>query len=249
MALKSVLESVDDLPEDIKKEYVQRGDVWVLDIEDFGKHPGAVKLKTTLDKLDGDKKTIGKEFADYKASLSFLPDGFDEDAFKALSSGKTPNADVEAIKIQHKAAVDALKTQHKAELDAANGTISNLTSSIENNRIEGDLKDALLEVGVDPDLLEGALLTVRPLAKVTKDTDGSVTGVVIDTELGETAVAEFAKEWAGTKGKAYLGVAKGPGADGNRNPGRKGPTGDFGGDRTARTQAIASKFPELAGNR
>jgi hypothetical protein len=250
VALKSVLESIDDLPDDIKKEYVQRGDVFVLDIEDFGKHPGAVKLKTTLDQLDGKKKTAETELASLRASISFLPEGFDEDQFKALQSGKAPNADIEAEKAKHTAAVKALQEKHKSEMDAAQGTISQLTSSIENDRIERDLRYNLLEVGVDPDLIDGALAVTKPLAKVQKADDGSVTGVVIDTDLGEVAVNDFAKEWATGKGKPYLGKAKGPGGEGNNRPGnRNQPAGDFGGDAKARTAAIANKFPELAQSR
>lgn len=250
MALKSVLESVDDLPDDIKKEYVQRGDVFVLDIEDFGKHPGAVKLKTTLDTLDTKKKTAETELTTLKEKYSFVPEDFDADKFNDLLKGKTPNADVETLKQSHTAAVNALKEQHKQELQQAQGTIVQLSSAMENDRVERDLRGSLLEVGVDPDLLDGALAVVKPMAKTTKAEDGRITGVVIDTDLGEIAINDFAKEWAGTKGKAYLGKAQGPGGDGNRNPGnRNAPAGDFGGDTKARQAAIAQKFPELAQNR
>jgi hypothetical protein len=249
VALKSVLESIDDLPDEIKKEYVARGDVFVLDIEDFGKHPGAVKLKTTLDSLDTKKKAAETDLASLKASISFLPEGFDEDQFKALSTGKTPNADIEAEKARHTAAVQALKDQHKTELAQRDGTIVKLSSSIENGAIDTALRNHLLEVGVEPDLLDGALAVVKPLAKAQKAEDGNVTGVVIDTDLGEVEVADFAKEWAAGKGKPYIGKAQGPGGQGHERPGnRNTPKGDFGGDKGARTQAIASKFPELAQN-
>lgn len=245
MALKSVLESIDDLSDDVKKEYVQRGDVFVLDIEDFGKHPGAVKLKNTLDNLDKDKRTLATELTTVKERFSFVPEDFDADKFADLLKGKTPNADIEAEKQRHTNAVQALQDKHKLELAAAQGTINQLSSNIENGAIASTLKTSLLDVGVDPDLLEGALLTVRPLAKAVKDDTGNVTSVVIDTDLGEVAVADFAKEWAGTKGKAYLGKAGGPGGDGNRQHTRNAPPGDFGGDKAARTNAIAQKFPGL----
>lgn len=245
MALKSVLETVDDLPEDIQKEYVKRGDVFVLDIEDFGKHPGAVKLKTTLDQLDTKKKTVETELATVKEKYSFVPEDFDAEKFSDLLKGKNPSADVETLKKTHTDAVKALQDKHAQELADRDGRIGQLTGHIENDRVERDLRNGLLEVGVDPDLLDGALAVVRPLAKTTKADDGAITGVVIDTELGEIGVDDFAKDWANGKGKAYIGKAKGPGGNGNQQHTRNSPKGDFGGNKSDRVNAIASRFPDL----
>src|SRR5690606_25357399 len=105
------------------------------------------------------------------------------------------------------------------------------------------------EVGVNPDLMDGAVASLRAAVKVQRGEDGS-RAAVVETDLGEVPVAEFVKEWSATKGKAYLGKASGPDAHGNNGTGRiaRGPAGDFGGDKTARVKAIASKFPELAQN-
>ena len=85
------------------------------------------------------------------------------------------------------------------------------------------------------------------MVKVERSDDGNRSALV-ETDMGEVPVADFVKEWAGTKGKAYLGKASGPDATGNNGPIRTGQKqGNFGGDKSDRVKAIASKFPELAG--
>jgi len=100
---------------------------------------------------------------------------------------------------------------------------------IDKTTVDGRLKDALLEVGVQPELLEGAIASLKPSVKVTK-TDKGDRVPVFATDMGEIEVPTYVADWAGTKGKAYLGKPSGPGGRGNngqQNGAKTMTRGDF----------------------
>ena len=83
------------------------------------------------------------------------------------------------------------------------------------------LKDHLLEVGVPPDLLDGALSSLRPSVKVQR-TDNGDRKAIVETDLGEIDDGTFVKYWAASKGKAYLRAPTGDNPKGNKG-GNAGP--------------------------
>ncbi len=251
MALKAVLDSLDGIDESLHEHYTEKDGGYYLNLEDFGKHPGAVTLKTTLNKVNKDKDALAAKVTELEGKVEGLPEDFDADEWARLKAGDggKPDEAIQALKDQHARAVETLKAKHAKDLADKDMIIGERDGYIDRTLIDGGLKDALLDVGVNPDLMDGALASLRGSVKVQKADDGS-RAAIVETDLGDVPVADFVKEWAGAKGKAYLGKATGPGGEGN-NGGRGGiktQGGDFGGDKNARTKAIASKFPELAQN-
>lgn len=251
MALKAFVESLDGIDESLHEHYTEKDGGFYLALDDFGKHPGAVTLKTTLNKVNKDKETLAAKVTELEGKVENLPDDFDADEWTRLKAGEggKPDEAVQALKDQHARAVEALKAKHAKDLAEKDALIGERDGYIDRTLIDGGLKDALLDVGVNPDLLDGALASLRGNVKVQKADDGG-RAALVETDLGDVPVTDFVKEWAGGKGKAYLGKATSPGGEGNNGNrgGIKTQGGDFGGDKTARTKAIASKFPELAQN-
>ena len=250
MALKAFVDSLDGIDESLHEHYTEKDGGFYLSLEDFGKHPGAVTLKTTLNKVNKDKDALAAKVTELEGKVEGLPEDFDADEWARLKAGDDgkPDEAIQALKDQHARAVETLKAKHAKDLADKDALLNERDGYIDRTLIDGGLKDALLDVGVNPDLMDGALASLRGSVKVQKADDGS-RAAIVETDLGDVPVTEFVKEWAGTKGKAYLGKVTGPGGEGNNGGGRGGikiQGGDFGGDKSARTKAIASKFPELA---
>lgn len=249
MGLKSLYTSQDDIPEEHKSFYKEDGDKFVLDIEGIDDHP-KVRGVITANRENVKKRDEYKRQVDeLKVKVDGLPEDFDADEWAQLKAGQTgkPDEAIQALKDQQAKAVQTLKDKHAQELAERDQQIGERDGYIDRTLVDGGLKDALLDVGVAPELLDGALAVLRGNVKVQRADSGDRKAIV-ETDLGEVAVTDFVKEWAGTKGKAYLGKPTGVGGDGN-NGDRRGtrlPAGDFGGDKGDRTKAIANKFPELA---
>ena len=247
MALKSIIDKLEDIDEAFREHYKERDGHFYLDIEEFGKHPGAVTLKTTLDKVNKDKKDLSAEVSAMKTKFGDLVEDeeFTLDGYNTLkASAKDPSEAINTLNTQHANAVSALKTKYEKEVSDREERITSLNDYIDNALIDNGLKDSLLDVGVNPDLLEGAVAALRSKVKVVQDEKSNRTAV-ITTDIGDQPIPEFVKSWVGDKGKAYLGKAAGPAPEGQQR-GRKGtPRGNFGGSHTERADAIRSKFPEL----
>jgi hypothetical protein len=249
MALKSVYTSADDIPEEHKAFYREDGDKYVLDIEGIDDHPKVRGVITANRENIRKRDEYKAKLSELEGKVSTLPEDFDPDEWARLKAGEggKPDEAIQALKDQHARAIEALKQKHASELTAKDQQIGERDSYIDRTLADGGLKDALLDVGVDPDLLDGALASLRPNVKVQRAENGDRKAIV-ETDLGEIGVPEFVKEWASAKGKAYLGKPSGPDAQGNNgnSRGKTLPAGSFGGDKSERTKAIASKFPELA---
>ena len=249
MALKSVYTSVDDIPEEHKAFYREDGDKYVLDIEGIDDHPKVRGVITANRENIRKRDEYKAKVTELESKVGTLPEDFDADEWARLKAGEggKPDEAIQALKDQHARAIEALKQKHAADLATKDQQIGERDGYIDRTLADGGLKDALLDVGVDPDLLDGALASLRPNVKVQRADNGDRKAIV-ETDLGEIGVPEFVKEWAAGKGKAYLGKASGPEAQGNNGNGRGKnlPAGNFGGDKSERTKAIAAKFPELA---
>lgn len=248
MALKSIIAKLEDVDESLREHYTEKDGTFYLNIEDFGKHPGAVTLKTTANKLDTDKKKLEADLKALNDKFGELAEdeGFSVEEYNRLKAGNkdTPEA-IKTLQEQHAAAIKKLTDKHAADIAAANGTVTELNGYIDNSLIDSGLKDSLLDIGVNPDLMDGAVASIRSKVKVTKDDKGNRVATVT-TDIGEVPLVDYVKEWSGDKGKPYLGKPAGPGAEGNGRRQSTKTKGDFGGNRNDRADAIRSKFPDLA---
>lgn len=248
MGLKSFYASVDDIPDGQKDFYKEEGEKFVLDIEGIDDHPKVRGVITANRENVRKRDEYKRQAEELKARVDGLPEDFDPDEWTRLKAGDggKPDEAMQALKDQHARAIEALKSKHAGELGERDKQIGERDGYIDRTLIDGGLKDALLDIGVNPDLLDGALASLRGSVKVQRSDTGDRKAIV-ETDLGEVAVSDFVREWSQSKGKAYLGKATGPDAQGNRgNRGTKIPAGDFGGSKDDRTKAIASRFPELA---
>lgn len=251
MALKAVVADLSEVDESLHEHYTEKDGSFYLSLDDFGKHPGAVTLKATLNRVNKDKETLAAKVTELEGKVEGLPEDFDADEWARLRAGEggKPDEAIQALKDQHARAVEQLKAKHKTDIDTIAAQVAERDGYIDRTTRNDELRKALRDVGVDMDQHEDVLLDhLGGKVKVQRADDGNRTAIV-ETDLGDVPVADFVKEWASSKGKAYLGKAPQMDANGG-NPKRPGGAagGDFGGDKAARVKALAAKFPELAQN-
>jgi hypothetical protein len=218
MGLRAFYEAAEEVPDAVKDYYAEDGEKWVLDIEGIDSHP-KVRGVVTANRENVKKRDAYKAQVDLlEAKVAGLPEDFDPDQWAQFknSDPAKPDAAVEAIKAQHQKQVEALAKKHQADLDRLSGDLSERDSYIDRTVRDGGLKDALIDIGVEPALMDGALASLRDRVKVQRAEDGNRRALV-ETDLGEVGVTDFVKEWAASKGKAYLGKPTGPDAPGSRN--------------------------------
>jgi len=248
MGLKSIYSAGDEIPAEHKSFYKEEGDKFVLDVEGIDDHP-KVRGVITANRENVKKRDEYKaKVTELEGKVAGLPEDFDADEWTRLKAGDggKPDEAIQALKDQHTKAVQTLKEKHAADLAERDTQIGERDGYIDRTLVDGGLKDALLDIGVNPELLDGAMASLRGNVKVQRADNGDRKAIV-ETDLGEVAVGDFVKDWSAGKGKAYLGKATGPGGNGNNGNGRvKAPAGDFGGSKEDRQKAIASKFPELS---
>lgn len=232
MALKAILESIDELPEDVKKEYVPKKigdkDVFVLDVEGVQAHPSVTALKTAHDKTRGELKTVRDEKKSLEDKLRDVPDDFTLDEWNRLNSLE---GDEEAKKRAKEAADKRFADQRKAYEDRVKNVESDrdaklaekdkLIKSVNEKRVEDKadalLTDSLTKAGVKPELLKAAKLMHRANVGHEIDEETQDIRLFIKGNMGEEEIDNFVSSWSKSdEGKAFVAPISGSGADTNR---------------------------------
>lgn len=224
MGLKAIVESVEDLPESVREFYKEDNGKFVLDIENVDDHP-KVRGVVTANKENVKKRDQFKaKVEELTTKLAEIPEDFDAEQWVTLKASADPDkkkAVDEQVQSMRKIYEDKIANITKSfedKIAAKDAEIGERDGYIDNTVVVGGLKDALLEVGVNPDLLDGALSSLRGSVKVHRSDDGNRKAIV-ETDLGEIDVPAFVKDWAGSKGKAYLAKPTGPDPKGNNRGG------------------------------
>lgn len=234
MALKAILDSIDDLPDDVKSEYkpakIEDKDVFVLDVEGVDSHPGVKTLKSAFERLKGDKKKLGDDLKVANDKLKVLPDDFDAEEWlrlKALDDEGGTEDDKKKKRDEHlqgqkkifEDRIKALGEKHTADLAAKDAVIAAKDKEINGFVVDGGLTTALVDAGVDKKLLPGAKALLGASVKTIVE-DGK-TRAFFDTDMGEAEIGDFVKSWVQSDaGKAYVPPATGGGAGGGDNKNR-----------------------------
>lgn len=153
MALKTILDGLENVPEDGRIHEVDGK--FVLDIDGIDAHPAVVNLTTAHERTKADKKRLGDENTPLKARVEGLPDDFDADAYEELKSqaeGKAPKkTDEQVAQVRQQ-----LEKMHNIELAKKDECIATLEGAVTKATIDDGLSKALDEAGVDPAFKPGA---------------------------------------------------------------------------------------------
>lgn len=221
MALKAILDTIDDLPEDIKKEYVEKNGKFELQVE-------GMKTQADVDRLQG---ALTKERNDHKVvreRLGLLGDRKIEDVLQILdrvpeleaaAAGKLDETKINELvegRIKTKLApVEREKGQLAQRVQELSGIVEQYQTKDKVRNIHDAVRDAVGKAqGFQSSAVEDALLYAERMLEineegrvVTRDGVGVTPGVDAAVWLTEMQ-AKKAHWW---------GPSQGGGAGGNRN--------------------------------
>lgn len=180
MALKAVLESVDELPEPVRAFYQEKEGKFVLDVEPVEGFAleDVSGLKSTLGKELTKRKQLEKDFAKFK---DIDPDKAREALVRLEELGSIdPLKEADKIVDQRlKAATGQLVEKHTKELDAERARSARLQKAFESTLIDQAATAALAEAKGSVELL---LPHVQRHTRVRELDDGRHVVEVIDKE-------------------------------------------------------------------
>lgn len=221
--LMSVVDDLDGVDESFREYYAEENGAFVLQIDNFGKHPGVQTLKNSANKLNKDKGELAERVAAFESRFTGLPDDFDANAYSALreaaegKGGKPTDEQVAEMRERLKASIERT---YKPEIELRDQRISRMDSALRRMVIDEGLSKAMDEAAIDLDFKEAAMALVQRKAKIDlEETDGSYKASV-DTDLGPMPLAQFIKDWASTdEGRKFVGKSTGPDSKGGRTGG------------------------------
>jgi hypothetical protein len=216
MALKTILDSLDDVPDALKTEYKEVDGKFVLDLEGIDAHPSVVNLKTAHERQKQSNKTLQTDLTAAKARLEGLPDDFDADQYetlKAQAEGKAaPKTDEQVAQIRAQ-----LEKKHAAELGKKDERITTLEGAVTRATIDDGLSKALDEAGIDPAFKPGAMALLKSKGAVKLVEEDGTFKAQVETDMGPMPLAGYVKDWSGSdEGKIYVKKPTGGDAPGGK---------------------------------
>lgn len=243
MALKTVYESEDQIPAEVKGLYAESDGRYVLDLEDIDAHP-KVRGVVTANKANAQKAQERlAELEQARQKLAAIPEDFDPDAwvqFKSAGTGKT-DEQIAALREQHAKTLRETQTRYQQEREQLLAQLNERDAFIDNQTLRSALDSAIDAAGFDPQHKPMLSKYLADNIKVKRSEDGKRTAYV-ETDLGDIGVHEYVTSFAAKEGKAYLAKAAGPAATGGGYPRGGAASGNMGGSREERKAAIAAKF-------
>lgn len=253
MALKAILDTLDDAPEAVRSEYEERDGKFYLSVEPVGGYAleDVTGLKTALGKERTTREQLEKSVVKFKdldperarAALAELEE------LKRLD----PNAEADKIaNTKFEAAKAQLLEKHGQEIGQRDERIGKLTGSVDKLVRRSAAVQAIAEAKGSVELL---LPHVLANTRVKESDDGEFTVEIID-KAGNVRIGNSKGEPMTLTGllaemretEAFGRAFDGEGQSGsgkqhdNAGSGHRGPTGNWGGSTEERKAAIAKKF-------
>src|SRR5690625_2660989 len=208
MALKAIVETLDNVEEPLRAHYTEKDGVFVLQVEGVREHPDVTNLANAYQAEKAKRQEQSEKLRAAEAKLAELPEDFDPEAWeKAKKGGKTSSEEV----LRLRQALEAERDQWRKKAEEGDRRLYELT-------VERDLDSHLAAAGItEPVFIEAARGMLKPQIKVEEGKP------VVETEMGPLALADFVQRWVSEKGKVFVSPPRGTGARGSSNEGARKP--------------------------
>lgn len=179
MPLKSVLDSLDDVPEALRELYAQDGDRYVLDLDEVDAHPGVRNLKSAFEREKEDRRKAREQLRALEAKLGEVADLDPQEAREALNKlreiedkklldggqvEEVVNRRTERMKQDYEQRL----TKMQAALEELTGDRDGLRRSLEEVVIDNGLREAAAKKSVRPSAIRDALGRLKPMFRVVE---------------------------------------------------------------------------------
>ena len=233
MGLKYQLDTLDGLDDSVKSLYTEKEGKFVLGIEGLPQPEDVSGLKAKVDELLGEKKAAEKARKDAE-----------EQARVEREEAARKSGNVEELEKSWSEKYSRREAELNGMLEQERGTLSTQIRDLTVGRTATDIASALAIPGSAK-----ALLPHIERRLSVEQRDGKPVVVVLDAQgkLSAATLDELKAEFANDVAFAPLiagSKASGGGANG-ASGGGGAPKGKIGGNKAERTEAIASKFPDL----
>jgi len=192
MAFKAILDSVDDLPEEVKKEYVERNGKWEIQVEGMKTQADVDRVQGALTKERTEHGALKSRFAllgDRKIE-DILPELDKIDEYKAAADGKLDdekiNGIVEARVKTRVAPIERERDTLKGQVAEKDQLITGFQAQEKTRTIHDQARRAATSAKLLPEAVDDFLLLADRVFEVRAD-DGKV---VVKDNVGFTPGVE-----------------------------------------------------------
>ena len=196
MAIKTIVDNLESVPEGMRELYSESGDRFVLNVDGIDEHPDVANLRSAYTRVKDSEKQARADLQELKKTTTSLPDDFDPELWKQAQSGELTEGLVKVRK--------ELEGQ-VAKLTEENG---NLKTSLHGNTIDSALSNALEGANItNPAYKRASVALLKNAVKLEGDK------VFVDSDMGPLDVNDYVKKWAGSdEGKSFVSQPKGGGS-------------------------------------
>jgi hypothetical protein len=227
MGIKAIVESLDDLPDELKGMYSEHkdadGEKFVLEIDDVDSHPKVRGLISSHRTSKQARDTAKAELDEIKKRFSWVPEDLDADALEALkdaAEGKGGKPTDEQLQAVREKVREKLETKFNAEIGTRDERISRLEGAIRRMTVDDGLSSAMDAANIDAIHKAKLLPYLKTRGTIQVEEDGEAFKAAVDTDMGPVSLAQFVSDWAGTDdGKLYVAKSTGPNPKGGNRPG------------------------------
>lgn len=207
MALKSILDNVDSLPDDVKKEYKKGNDgKFYLDVDGIDDHPNVKGLKTSMENAKRERGEARDALAAVQTQLSSANDQLDD-----MRRGAIPKADVEALE-------NSWKTKLTTKETELGGKITKLSGALDKNLRQATATQLASELFVSTSL---GLPYILPRLKVEEEGEEFVVKVLdANGQPSASTLEDLKKEMV--QNKEFAPILRGTRASGGGANGGNG---------------------------
>lgn len=205
MAIKTIVENLESVPEGLREHYTESEGQYVLNVDGIDAHPDVSNLRNAYQRVKAAEKAARSELESLQGKASELPEDFDPDLWQKAKSGELEKGLVEVRK--------GLESELQKERDKA----AALEQSLRGLTVDRALSDALDAANIrEPAFRKAATVLLRDGVKL----DGEK--VYVDSDMGPIEPVEYVKKWAATdEGKPFVSQPSGGGS----KPGNPSVTG------------------------
>lgn len=220
MALKAVLESIDDLDEVLKGEYTEQNGKFYLDIAEIDAHPKVVALKNAHERQKTDNAGLKTKITEIETKFKDVPEGWSIDEWNRLLSlddGETDPAKkkvkaderLSQLRTTFEQQISALKTKYDKDIGEKDVIINGERTLRAQDKADLALDKAMDKANIDPKFRPAVRALHKNAIKNAIDDDGTVR-VFFESDLGEVEPETFINNWSQSEdGKIYVSVATG----------------------------------------
>ena len=211
MPIKTVVETLEGVPEGLHEFYKEADDGFVLQIDGIDEHPDVSNLRNAYQRVKHSDKEARQALQDLKQRAESLPEDFDPKLWKQAKSGELTEGLVSVRK-----ELEGRVSELQSALEERDGQLRSMT-------VDRALSEALDAANITtPAYRKAATVLLRDAVKLDGDK------VIVDSDMGPLQPTEYVKKWAATdEGKAFVSQPSGGGSKPG-NPGVPKPAKGWG---------------------